>query len=332
MAQKKSHGTGSVLDGTYAAASFPANVPETLPDCAIEYLLYLESVKGYSENTVTSYREDFKHLVEMLGEETKIQNVSAEDLRSCIGTLSLKKYSVTSINRFIASVRGLFSYCKKFRYIQKNPALEIKTLKAPKSLPKFMTPAEVDELCAAPEEKELLWETRDRAIFEMLYSSGCRVSELASLKFEDFSNGFESAIVHGKGNKDRRVYFEKDAVTALKKYLAERNEKFPASAQNGAMAVKNIFVNQKGTALTPHGIWYIVNRYSGVEGTNKSVSPHAFRHTFATAMLNNGADIRMVQEMLGHSTISTTQRYTHVTTERLKEVYRQAFPHSGKED
>ncbi len=320
------------MDGIRAFASFPSKVPETISDCSSEYLLYIQSVKGYSENTVTGYREDLRHLSDILGFEKNIALVTLEDLRECIGIFSKKKYSVTSINRFIASVRGLFSYCKKFNYIEKNPALELKTLKAPKQLPKFMTPQEVDELCAAPEKKELLWESRDKAIFELLYSSGCRVSEVANLRLQDFSNGYESAIVTGKGKKDRRIYLEKDAQDALRAYLMERDAIFLKSSKKGASPVDNVFINQKGGPLTSKGIWYIVNRYSGVEGTQTQVSPHTFRHTFATSMLTNGADIRMVQEMLGHSSISTTQRYTHVTTERLKEVYRQAFPHSGKDD
>ena len=305
---------------------------ELLSDCCEEFLVSLSSVRGLSENTVTGYRQDYMHLCSFLGKDRKLSDVNLEDLRSCIGFLSQKKYSVTSINRFIAAVRGVFLYAKKFNHIEKNPAAELKTLRTPKNLPKFMTQSEVDSICRQPEQKELLWESRDKALFEMLYSSGCRVSEMANLKFSDFTSDFRSAIVTGKGKKDRRVYFEKDSLKALEEYLADRRKRFPMHERDGAFPVDNVFINQKGTALSPHGIWYIVSRYSGIEGTNRQISPHAFRHTFATQMLNNGADIRMVQEMLGHSNISTTQRYTHVTMERLKEVYRQAFPHSGKED
>lgn len=311
------------------------NVPDatmTLSDACEEYLLAARTLKGLSRNTLTGYTEDLKHLKEMLSPDIPIDAVTENNLRSCIGTLSRQKYAVTSINRFIAAVRGLFSYCRKCGYIKFNIALELKNLKAPRHLPKFMTRSEVDALCAAPESKEILWESRDRALFEMLYSSGCRVGEMANLKLKDFSPDFSSAMVTGKGNKDRRVYFEKDARDALALYLKERNERFPAASEKGAGPVEEVFLNQHGGPLTEHGIWYIVSRYTGPEGTNRHLSPHAFRHTFATAMLQNGADIRMVQEMLGHSSISTTQRYTHVTTEWLKEVYNQAFPHSGKKD
>lgn len=304
----------------------------TISQACDEYLLYISNVRGLSENTVTGYSEDLNHLMDFVDKEKPIDQLSLMDLRGCVGRLSQKKYSPTSVNRFIAAVRGMMAYCKKFGHIKTNPSLELRGLKAPKYLPKFMTQSEVDELCSEPEEAGILWEKRDKALFEMLYSSGCRVSEIVALKIGDLTSDFGSAIVTGKGKKDRRVYFEKDAREALVQYLAERNARFPQAALNGGCPVENVFLNNRGTALTDNGVRYILNRYTGPEGTNRHISPHAFRHTFATAMLTNGADIRMVQEMLGHSSISTTQRYTHVTTERLKEVYAQAFPHSGKKD
>lgn len=304
----------------------------TLSDAVDEYTLYIQTVRAYSPNTVTGYREDFKHLFAVVPENTPVTEVSLVMLRNCIAKMSRKKYSITSINRFISACRGLFAYCKKFSYVQNNVCLELKTLKTPKHLPKFMTQAEVDELCQEPEKKELLWETRDKALFEMLYSSGCRVGEIAGLCITDLTPDHSSAVVTGKGQKSRRVYFEEDARNALNLYLKDRNERFPAASLTGSSTVEQVFLSQKGLPLTEHGIWYIVSRYTGAEGSGRHLSPHAFRHTFATAMLSNGADIRSVQEMLGHSSISTTQRYTHVTTARLKEVYAQAFPHSGKKD
>ena len=304
----------------------------TVSQACEEYLLYIGSVKSLSVNTVTGYREDFSHLVEMTGSGKLVSDLTLMDMRECVGILSRKKYSASSINRFIASLRGMMAYCKKFGYIDVNPALELKGLKLPKKLPRFMTQTEVDSLCRVPDEASILWEKRDKALFEMLYSSGCRVSEIVGLKIHDLTSDFSSAIVTGKGKKDRRVYFEKDAREALEAYLKDRDERFPQFSLGGAFPVQNVFLNNKGGALTDNGVRYILSRYTGPEGTNRHISPHAFRHTFATAMLSNGADIRMVQEMLGHSSISTTQRYTHVTTERLKEVYAQAFPHSGKKD
>ena len=296
--------------------------------CIDEFLIYISSVRGLSACTVKGYGVDFKHLVLILGNEKKIRDVTVSDLRACIGALSRRKYEIVSVNRFISAVRTFFSYCKKFGYIEKNPALDLHTLKAPKKLPAFMTQNEVDALCNVPKEKALLWPSRDLAIMELLYSSGCRVGELCGLKFSDCAEDFSSAVVKGKGSKERRVYFAKDARIALKRYFLERKARFPSTWITGASPVQNLFVNQRGTALSVQGVELIISRYSGHEGTDKHVTPHAFRHTFATALLANGADIRVVQELLGHSSISTTQRYTHVTTERLKEIYAQAFPHA----
>ncbi len=160
----------------------------------------------------------------------------------------------------------------------------------------------------------------------MLYSSGCRASELVGLKLSDFMDGGRSAIVTGKGNKQRKVYFVQEARKALAEYLKDRKKVLADNKVDPAP--RELFINQKGGALTTGGLRYILNRYSGVEGTNRHVNPHAFRHTFATTMLGNGADVRVVQEMLGHSSISTTQRYTHITTEKLIETYNKAHPHS----
>jgi integrase/recombinase XerC len=230
----------------------------------------------------------------------------------------------SSINRFIAAVRAFFAYIRRLEYIAIDPSREIKTVKQPKRLPKFMTAGEVDELCELPEKKDILWPSRDKALFEMLYSSGCRVSEIASLTMRDFTEGYKSAFITGKGNKDRQVYFAVDAIEALKNYLPERG----AHVAKGKK-VEHVFINRLGLPLSARGIRYIVTRYSGAEGTNRHISPHAFRHTFATSLLTNGADVRVVQEMLGHSNISTTQRYTHITTEQLIKTYRKAHPHGG---
>lgn len=304
------------------------NNPVTLQQACDEFLVYLETIRGLSDNTVTAYREDYSHLMNTLGAQTPMNSIKSEDLRLCVGILSKNNYKATSVNRFISATRSLFAYSKKFQYIQTNVAEEIKTLRIAKKLPRYMTRGEIDELCAMPENVGLLWPARDKAIFEMLYSSGCRVSELVSLRMDSFTEGFASAKVMGKGSKERYVFFEKDSRDALELYLKERNEKLGERAAGEKM----LFLNQALTPLTTDGVRYILQRYSGVDGTNHPVNPHAFRHTFATQMLSEGADIRMVQEMLGHSTISTTQRYTHVTAAQLKEAYAQAFPHSGKKD
>ncbi|MBP5519539.1 MAG: tyrosine-type recombinase/integrase [Treponema sp.] len=298
----------------------------TLRELTDEFLLYLSAVRGLSENTVKSYGNDLAQLQEFLTAELEVKTITRENLMLCIGRLSAENKSAATVNRFIAAVRTLFAYAKKLNYIEKNPSLEMKTVKIPKRIPNFMTLAEVGEICDEPVKEELLWKSRDHALFLMLYSSGCRASEIVNLKLCDFMDNGRSAIVTGKGNKQRKVFFEEEARCALAEYLKDRKKLLIENKIEPQPA--ELFINLKGGPLTTGGLRYILNRYSGVEGTNRHVNPHAFRHTFATNMLANGADVRIVQEMLGHSSISTTQRYTHITTEKLIDIYNKAHPHS----
>jgi len=297
----------------------------TLSELIDEFLLYLSSVRGLSDNTIGGYRNDLEQLKVFLTPDLDIKTVTKENLLLCVGQLSKQKKAAASINRFIAACRTMFAYAYKFEYIEKNPALELKTVKLPKRVPAFMTSAEVHELCNEPEVNELLWKTRDECLFKMLYSSGCRISEITNLKFSDFMDNYHAAIITGKGNKQRKVFFSTDARNALALYYQDRKK---ILAENHIeKGTDQVFINQKGLPLTVGGVRYIITKYSGADGTKHHVNPHAFRHTFATTMLNNGADVRMVQEMLGHSSISTTQRYTHITTEKLIEIYNKAHPH-----
>lgn len=297
----------------------------TLSELIDEFLLYLSAVKGLSQNTSIGYGNDLEQLKAFLTPELDIRTITKENLLLCIGQLSRQKKSAATVNRFISAVRTLFAYAHRYKYLERNPALELKTVKLPKRVPNFMTQPEVNQLCNQPAGNELLWESRDTAIFKMLYSSGCRISEITNLKLDDFMDNYHSAIVTGKGNKQRKVFFENEARTALGLYLRDRKR---VMQENGVTdPTRQVFVNMKGQPITVGGIRYIISRYSGIEGTKRHVNPHAFRHTFATTMLTNGADVRIVQEMLGHSSISTTQRYTHITTEKLIEIYNKAHPH-----
>ena len=296
-----------------------------LSELVDEFLIYLSTVRGLSDNTVVGYRNDLEQFMQFLTPEIDILTITKENILLCVGQLSKQKKSAATINRFIAAVRTMFAYSRKFGYIHKDPSIEIKTVKIPKKVPSFMTAAEVNQLCNTPLKNELLWQSRDECLFKMMYSSGCRISEITNLKLSDFMDNYHSAIVTGKGNKQRRVFFGEDARNALARYYQDRKK---VMAENHIeKPTDQLFINQKGEPISVAGIRYIITRYSGVEGTNHHVNPHAFRHTFATTMLNNGADVRIVQEMLGHSSISTTQRYTHVTTEKLIEIYNKAHPH-----
>ena len=297
-----------------------------LSELVEEFLLYLGAVRGLSENTVLGYKNDLKELQKFLAPTLDIQTITKENLLLSIGQLSKEKKAAASVNRFIAAVRTMFSYALKFGYIKKNPALELKTVKLPKRVPNFMTQPEVNQLCEQPVNNELLWEKRDHALFTMMYSSGCRISEITNLKLDDFMDNYHSASVTGKGNKQRKVFFAQEARNALALYLQDRKKVL--ESHNIAEPTRQVFINQKGYPLSVGGVRFIISKYSGAEGTNHHINPHAFRHTFATTMIGNGADVRLVQEMLGHSSISTTQRYTHITTERLIDIYNKAHPHS----
>ena len=298
----------------------------TLKEVCDEFLLYIGSVRGLSENTVLGYGKDLEKFQSFLTPELEIKKITQESILLSIGQLSRENASAATVNRFVSSVRGLFKYSKKLGYIEKNPADEVKNVKNPQVVTAFMTEREVETLCSQPERNELLWTSRDVAIFRMLYSSGCRISELTNIKLSDFRKGGRCAIITGKGNKQRIVYFDPTSRHALAAYMTDRAR---VLSENGRDSKEDrLFINQKGLPITTGGMRYILTRYSGVEGTNHHINPHAFRHTFATTLLNNGADVRMVQELLGHASINTTQRYTHVTTERLKKVYKLAHPHS----
>jgi len=298
----------------------------TLSQLVDEFIIYISTIKGFSENTIIGYKNDLKKFQEYLTPEIDIKTITKENILLCVGMLSSEHKSVASENRFISSVRSLFAYARSFSYIDHNPSLEIKTIKKAKQTPKFLTMEEMNTLCNQPVKNELLWEKRDCAIFTMLYSSGCRISEMSNLKLSDFMDNYHSAIVTGKGNKQRRVFFEEKSRESLRLYLEDRKKLL--EKKQISQATDYVFINQNGNKLSVGGMRYIISRYSGVEGTKKHVNPHAFRHTFATTLISNGADVRFVQEMLGHSSISTTQRYTHVTTERLIDVYNKAHPHS----
>ncbi|MDR1748304.1 MAG: tyrosine-type recombinase/integrase [Spirochaetaceae bacterium] len=290
-----------------------------------EFLAWIYGIRNMSARTVTAYRRDMELFLSLLDEHIEnLRDVTLADMQLCISRLSGKKYSPGSINRFIASIRSFFRYCLRMGYIGDNPAASLKTLKAPRKIPRFMFREEADEICGLPESAGILWPERDRALFEVLYSSGCRVSEAAGLTLESLSRDLSGAGVTGKGGKFRRIFFSGDAEAALRAYLPLRKLHIPAERD-----VRNLFVSRRGAPLSVRGIQYIVERYAGRTAEGKPLSPHAFRHTFATSLVANGADVRVVQELLGHSSISTTQRYTHITTARLIDTYRQAHPHGG---
>lgn len=291
-----------------------------------EYLEYLVGVRSLSPRSIASYRRDL-HLFFTIRPVDPL-SASANDVRLFLSELSRKGYEKTSINRMLAALRGFFRYLVRFSLRKDNPALTLRNLKTVKTVPLFLFAPEAEQLCALPLSESTkikpLWATRDSALFSALYSSGCRVSEIAGITLSSLSSAVNSAIVRGKGNKERTVFFSKTAQTLLREYLLERSEILSRTQET---VCNSLFISKRGKPLSVRGIQFILSHYTDGTGDLIHLSPHALRHSFATTLISRGADLRVVQEMLGHETISTTQRYTHVTSERLERLYHQAHPH-----
>jgi integrase/recombinase XerC len=287
-----------------------------------DYLGYLSGVRNLADRTIIAYREDLALLDAFLAERGIAEaDIALQDLRAFVASLAEKGHAAPSVNRTLAAVSGYFRFQVRYGIRETDPSPAVKRLKEHDSLPAVMFEREVERLIESTGTD--FWGVRDRAIFELLYSTGCRVSEVAEMTVDALSLRNGTAKVRGKGDKERMVFLNAHTKEALAAYFAERNRHIPEGKP-----VRRVFINARGTALTQRGIAYILYRTCVKSGLGKSVSPHAFRHSFATHVLDHGADIRVVQELLGHASLSTTQRYTHVSAARLRDVYNQAFPHA----
>ena len=300
-----------------------------------EYLRYSAGVRHFSEKTIEAYRNDLKLFSDWLAEnEIGFTEVTGSLMRIFAAELGNRHFAPASINRTLSCVRGFYRYALRKGLCTVNPAAAVRNLKQPEKLPRFLFPDEADHFCEFPKEAGILWYARDAALFSSLYSTGCRVSELQALTVQDLQDNCSWAIVYGKGGKERKVFFADFAQEALQRYLPERAELLASLRvqQNLTIPSKTpedaLFLNCRGGALTRYGISYIINRYTALLPNYKKLTPHAFRHSFASMFVTRGADIRVVQELLGHSSISTTQRYTHITAAQLQDMYRKAHPHA----
>ncbi len=283
-----------------------------------KFIRYLEIEKNYSKHTILNYKLDLQDFKKFLA-ETSPEKVDYLTLRKYLAILKGKTLGSRTINRRLSALRSFFKFLTRESYIKTNPTLVLSSPKLEKHLPSFMTEEEVAKLIEAAFQKDEFDEMglRDRAILETFYSTGLRISELVGLSIDDMD--FISGIVKimGKGKKERIVPIGEAAIQAIRRYLDKRKK------QN-----KAVFLNKNGTRITSRGVRGIVEKYIHIAGIRQGVSPHTFRHSFATHLLNRGADLRTVQELLGHANLSTTQIYTHLTTERLKSVYDKAHPHA----
>lgn len=284
-----------------------------------EFKNYIIS-KNYSDNTLISYINDLYNLYIFLKKD--LDKVNYEDIKDYLEFLNLKKENSTSIRRRISTFKSFYKYLYNNGYMDKKdyPLSKISYPKVEKKLPKFVYYNDLLEIInESSNGKDGI---RDRLIIEMLYATGVRISELVNIKINDIDFNNKRIVVCGKGNKERIVYYGDYAEEILKKYL-ETHEK---NSEN------YLFINSKGGKITVRGVRYVIDKIMDRLSIKTHVTPHVLRHTFATDMLNNGCDIKVVQELLGHSSLKATEIYTHVTNERLKEVYYNCFPRRDRDE
>jgi integrase/recombinase XerC len=292
------------------------------------YLDYLAIERNYSPHTIAAYHDDLTQLNEFLTKHfsTNSFSLSAIDqitIRLFLGEMLEQGKSKRSVARKLASVRSFLKYLVKQHLIKYNVAINVVTPKLPKRLPMFLDETSIDRMMALPD-CSTIDGLRDSAILELLYGTGIRLSELIQLNIHDIDFINDTIKVLGKGRKHRIIPLGSKAKSAIQGYFKMRNTKF-----SGGIEMKDsqaAFLSTRGKRIYPKGIYLIVNKYIGAVSELEKKSPHVLRHTFATHMLNRGADLRAVKELLGHESLSTTQLYTHVTVSRLKRIYDQAHP------
>lgn len=285
------------------------------------YLRYLYSERNYSPMSVDSYRRDLYQFLEFLQPQAgEVKTIGREKIRDFLASLSEKGLSKRTINRKLACLRSFFKFLVKTGTLKANPARDIPSLKVGTKLPPLLTIPEAMEMLKLPLSESLLG-LRDKALLEVFYSTGIRLRELVGLDLDDvdFKNGLIK--VTGKGGKERIIPLGKKASSAVRDYLARRNELLSQDSDN-----KALFLNREGRRLSPRGVQRRVTKYLQLISEAERLSPHTLRHTFATHLLDSGADLQAVKELLGHTSLSTTQVYTHVTVEKLKKIYQQAHP------
>ncbi len=278
-----------------------------------KFLRYMDIEKNYSKHTVLNYKLDLNNFKTFL-DKTELEKVDYLLLRKYLATLKEKNFNARTLGRHLSALRSFFRFLNREGFLKNNPILVLSSPKLDKHLPQFMTEDEVKKVIEIAAGIDLSG-LRDRAILETFYSTGARISEVAALSLQDIDFISGTVKVKGKGKKERMVPIGDTAMRAIRNYIDKRNKQTDA-----------IFLNKNGRRITDRGIRNIVGKYIKAASVKHGVSPHTFRHSFATHLLNRGADLRTVQELLGHANLSTTQIYTHLSTERLKNVYDKAHP------
>lgn len=294
------------------------------------YLHSLSSVQGASPHTVKAYAEDLGQFIAWAETRGVTDNHAATPplLRAFLTHLQEQGLARASRARKTACLRSFFAWSARHSLIPRSPAVGLRTVKQEHRLPKFLRTDEINALLAAPNPDKRLG-LRDRALLETLYASGMRAGELVTLSLGDVNYDEGVIRVIGKGDKERMTLLGRQAVFALQRYVRKERPVLVALADKDDGA---LFVNRYGGRLSDRGVRKLFDRYCGAASEHLKVTPHVLRHTFATHLLSNGADLRLIQELLGHASVATTQRYTHVTTARLQEVYAGAHPRAKKEN
>jgi integrase/recombinase XerD len=288
------------------------------------FLTHVRVEKGLSSNTVSAYKRDLMKFREF-AEKRKVplQAISRDDLVDFLASLYHMKLESRTVARHLVTLRNFFRYAQVRELVASDPSINLESPKIRRGLPGYLRLQEVERLLSAPDQKTPLG-LRDRAMLEVLYSTGLRVSELTGLRVMDLDPKAGCLRCIGKGDKERIVPVGKKALAIVDRYMREARPQL--SGKNKAMASPAIFVNRRGSALSRVGVWKILSGYGRKAGFRVPLTPHMLRHSFATHLLERGADLRSVQLMLGHADISTTQIYTHVVEERLKQIYKAHHP------
>ena len=286
---------------------------------------YLKNERKYPENTITSYLNDLYNYKQYIHDKLlNYKIINKDEIREYLKYLDKEKKSKSSISRELSALRNFYTFLLHNNIVDNNPFKNIKNPKKDKKLPNFLQTDELQNIFDSIDMSNTLG-VRNRLIIELLYATGIRVSELTSLKLNDIDIHNKEIRITGKGNKERIVYFGDYAKKYLSLYINEaRYELLNGNTNN------YLLINNKGSELTSRGVELIVNEVVKKAALKHNISPHVLRHTFATDMLNNGADLKSVQELLGHESLSTTQIYTHITNERLRSVYLHTFPRQSE--
>ena len=293
-----------------------------------KFLAYLRAEKGLSENTYLAYQNDLSQMTAFFEAEAKErgviptwENVDRQALMRLLLNLQEKRYAATTRARKLAAARSFFKFLHGEGIIPEDPTQNLESLSVGRSLPKPISISQVRALLDQPAKHDTLEAKRDEAMLQLLYATGMRVSELMSLNVDDVNTVDGDVRVFGKGNKERIIPIHEKAGTAVENYVHDARPRLVRRKDE-----KALFLNRRGERLTRQGFWQILKQYAKAAGLTVPVTPHTLRHSFATHMLSGGADLRAVQELLGHANISTTQIYTHLTSEHVRRTYQKAHP------